>query len=220
MPGNTFVFLGSSFALVIDECFSYKQAASLKDHSFGSWFRFFWDHWFRFFGPMHYLTIDQEGALAGYEGGSLCDKLGICRVISGSDSAKGVRSARHTRTGLAEQHVRLTKSTMLKLHHDAKAQGIECDLEQAAAETTAAHNALLTFRGVSPNVGVLGIAPRELYELDNTSCDAAPFDTGLAEAASQAIAIRHPARAATLQTVAEHRLAMAHRTRPQQTYLS
>ena len=145
---DAFVLNGVSLALVVDECFSYKQAASLKSHSFDSWFQFFWDNWIRFFGPMHYLTIDQEGALAGCEGGSFCDKLGIQRIIAGSDSAMGVRSARHTRTGLAEAHVRLTKSTMLKLHHDAKTQGLELSLEQAAAETSAAHNALLTFRGV------------------------------------------------------------------------
>jgi hypothetical protein len=74
-----FVLNGVSYALVIDECFCYKQAAQLKDHTFDTWFSFFWANWFRFFGPMHYLTVDQEGALAGTECGTLCDKYNISR---------------------------------------------------------------------------------------------------------------------------------------------
>ena len=89
-------------------------------------------------------------------------------------------------------------------------------MEQLAMEASAAHNSLLTFRGVSPNVGVLGINPRDFFEIDNTTCDAALFDTGPADAATKAASIRHLARAATLQTIAEQRLALAARTRPQQ----
>ena len=82
---------------------------------------------------MHYLTIDQEGALAGTEMGVLCDKYNISRVLAGSDSAKGVRAARQTRTGLAEAHVRLTKSTMRKLAQSARTEGLEVTPEQLAA---------------------------------------------------------------------------------------
>jgi hypothetical protein len=104
---------------------------------------------------------------------------------------------------------------MRKLAHSAKTEGLEITPEQLAAETSAAHNTLLTFRGVTPNVGVLGINPREFFEIDNPSPEQ-PFDTGAADAASRAASIRHLARATTLQTVAEQRLAAAHRTRPTQ----
>ena len=33
-----FVLNGVSYALIIDECFCYKQAAQLKDHTYDTWF--------------------------------------------------------------------------------------------------------------------------------------------------------------------------------------
>ena len=146
---------------------------------------------------------------------SLCDKWGIERMLAGSDPSKGVKQAWHTHTGIVERHIALIKSTMLKLESDCRAQGIDVEPAHLAMEASAAHNSLLTFSGVTPNTGVLGISPRELYEVDNTSPDAA-FSADQADAATKAVTLRHMARAATLQTVAESRLALASKTRPQQ----
>ena len=35
-----------------------------------------------------------------------------------------------------------------------------------------AQNLLLTFNGVSPAIGVMGVTPRDLFEVDNESLDA------------------------------------------------
>ena len=67
VQADCFVLLGVHYCLVIDELFRYKQACSIKDHSADTFKDFFLANWVRFFGPMMYLVVDQEGALAGIE---------------------------------------------------------------------------------------------------------------------------------------------------------
>ena len=158
--------------------------------------------------------MDQEGAFSGHEMASLCDKFGIERIVTGSDPVKSHGKARHTATGLAEKHIHLLKSTMLKLHADAVERGLDVSKEDLVAESSMAHNCLLTFNGVSPVTGVLGRCPRDLYEIDNTTLDAQPSHT--ADLSEVATHLRILAKSAALQTVAEQRLSLAQHTNPQQ----
>ena len=137
--------------------------------------------WFRFFGCPHYMVVDQGGAFSGFEMASLCDRYRIERILAGSENVRsGLSKAKHTSTALAEKHIHLLKSTMLKLHADCVESGDSVSREELVAEACLAHNALLTFNGVTPSVGVLGNAPRDLYELENTSPDAIPRPAGVA----------------------------------------
>ena len=70
-----------------------------------------------------------------------------------------------------------------------------------------AHNLLLTFNGVTPATGVLGVTPSDYFEIDNGNVDDTAGDPHVAH--DRAVAVRIIAKAAALQTVAEARLARA-----------
>ena len=211
---DIFFILGGEFIMIVDELFRYKQAELIKDRSFDTMSATLLESWFRFFGPPRYVTIDQEGALAGAQFAMVCDKFGITRIVAGSDPTH-VGQGKHTKTGLAEKHVDLVKLTMLKIHADCREQSIDISLRDLGREASMAHNLLLTFNGITPATGVFGVTPREYFDLDNTTLDAGDSgDTALHH--DRAVKQRMIAKAAALQTVAEHRLAHASRTKPHQ----
>ena len=77
-----------------------------------------------------------------------------------------------------------------------------------------AHNLLLTFNGVAPAAGVFGITPRDYFELDNSTLDGEnAITTELAH--DKAGRQRMIAKSAAIRSVAERRLALANRSRPQ-----
>ena len=104
---------------------------------------------------------------------------------------------------------------MLKMHADIVEAGLPVDYDMIAAESSCAHNCLLTHHGVTPSLGVLGNIPRELYEIDNESQDAVNANSAM----SYAVRYRSIAKAACLQAVAERRFSLANRTNNQQQEL-
>ena len=126
--------------------------------------------------------------------------------------------ARHSHTGVVERHIRLLRITMRKLHADLSEVGIAPSPRTIYWESLAAHNSLLTFGGVIPNQGVLGITPRDYFDMGDAT-PALEKPTTLAGAAEEAMLIRHQSRGPALKTVAGYRLSLANRSSTQQLYL-
>ena len=215
VQADAFNLFDMDWNLMIDECFRYKSTEHLPDHSYASWVKTFMVGWFRFFGPPVILTVDQEGALKGDEMGMLCDRFRVQRRLGGSDpSRSGKPGSKHTQTGLVERHVGLVKSTALKVHADYLEQGMPTDKESKIVllhEVSMAHNTLFVINGVSPNMGVLGQLPREFDDIENPSlADGKQMDQMIA--ADRAISVRRIAKACTLKTIAESRLAKSDNT--------
>ena len=159
------------FILIVDECARYKTSGRLPNREFETLMKFFLYCWFRWFGPPRQLVSDQDSTFRSTEMARLCDRYHIQRVLAGSDPQKFSSGGKHTTTGLAESHVKLHQLTMLILKEDIKNSGFEISNDELAIETSMAHNALLTFNGVTPNMCVLGIEPREHFSLENTTIE-------------------------------------------------
>ena len=113
---------------------------------------------------MRVLVMDQDGGIRSIRSGKRLENLGIIRRLKGSTVA-----GEHTATGLAESHVRLSKLTMLKIHAAAKKAGLLVEDEDIGFETGMAHNCVLSFGGVSPNMAALGQHPHGHYEFEDSS---------------------------------------------------
>lgn len=99
----------------VDELFKFKLGDEVSAHpATDEYIQLLLDIWLRMFGPMIFLAVDSECALASIEIASACDKLGIQRILDGSDPGASKRRCKHTSTGLVEKRVDLTKSTMRK----------------------------------------------------------------------------------------------------------
>ena len=202
-----FFLFGKAFQLYIDELFKYKSGDMIANKSFDVLYRTFMSSWGRFFGPPIILKTDQEGALAGTEFATVCDRLMIQLMLAGS-------TEKHTVTGTVERYISIVKSIMLKVHSKMISKGMSIDFGVLFQEACVATNCLLTHNGVCPAIGVSGQLPRDFLEVDNNSPANDVMLPG--EACSDAIIVRHIAKASTLQAVLERRLAMANNTRPHQ----
>ena len=111
--------------------------------------------------------LDAGPLNSSLELGMMCDRFGIKRVLAAS-----ALDGKHTLTSDAERHIGLLKVTMLKMHADIVEAGLPVDYDMIAAESSCAHNCLLTHHGVTPSLGFFGNIPRKLYEIDNESQDA------------------------------------------------
>ena len=220
MQCDGYTLLGFDFMMIIDECFRYKQSDLLVNKTATFLKKLFLTMWIRYFGPPHYMVVDADGTLASSEIAVMCDAWDIKRVLSGSDPQRAGMQSKHTTTGLAEKHIHLLKDTTLKAHADCAEAGIEVEIVDLVQESCVAHNSLLTFNGVAPNLGVLGYQPRDLYEIENASLDAYPRPTGARDVAEIASTIRLHCKSATMKTIAETRLAQSVSTKPQQIQLT
>ena len=206
--------------MFIDELFKYKQTDVIDDRTFQTLSSVWLQVWIRFFGPPVNFTVDQEGALASTECAMMCDRFNTRRILAGSDPQRGKIGGKHTKTGLAERHIALLKLTILKTWADILSQGLSVTKRDAISESGMAHNALLSFQGVTPNQGVLGVSIKDYFELDNDSCDAGGGPIDVADASDIATRVRLASKTSTLQAIAEYRLAAAHNTKSQQLDLS
>ena len=198
-------FLGTNLLVVVDLLFKMKGGGVLDDMTAKNLCQVFMNQWIKFYGPPRKVICDQGGNFAGLEFGTFLERLGIKRQLGGSD-ARRIGSA-HTATGTVEKANDLLKTTMLKLYCDLSDAGIPVEISEVFSEACAAHNELLTFNGVTPNMGVFGRPSRDLYDLCNSSPQAG--SSSPEDVADRAVLLRQHAKAAVLRSVAEHRLARA-----------
>ena len=215
VQADAFEIWGNPYLLIVDELFQFKSGDLLLDQTYDAYSVAFFGAWIRFFGPPLQITSDQGGALASEDWAALCDKLNIKRVLAGSDpSHGGTKGAKHTKTGLVEKHVDLTRLTMLKLHAYMTELGEEVS-EKAVLfyETCCAHNMLLLVNGVAPIVGVLGNIPRDYHDLSNSAVS--NFEGPRDDYAEYSTKVRLLAKVAALRAIVERRLTQAERSKPQ-----
>ena len=214
VQADSFEALGDSYLLLVDELYQFKSGEQLDDQSYDSYAWAAISSWIRFFGPPACITSDQGGALASDDFAAFCDKYNINRILAGSDpSHGGTKGAKHTKTGLVEKHVDLTRLTMLKLHAYMQELGIEVlDKRILFYETCCSHNILLMVNGVAPIVGVLGNLPRDYHDLGNSSV--ANFEGSTTDIAEYSTKVRLLAKVAALRSIVERRLVQAEKSRP------
>ena len=101
---------------MIDEHIRYKLNDHMTEKTAQEFLHCLTRTWFRYFGPMEYMVMDQEPAATSDLRGVTCDRFSIRRVFAGTDA--------HAVTGLAESHIRLTKLVALKPHEDCQREGL------------------------------------------------------------------------------------------------
>ena len=205
--------MGADFLVIVDQLFKFKGGGILTDMSASVLTETFMNQWVKFYGAPRKIICDQGTNLAGNTFGLFLERLGTQRQFGGSD-----RAGKHTATGTVEKAIDLLKVTMMKLYADLSEAGVPITVNELFSEACSAHNELLTFNGVTPNMGVFGRPSRDLYDLCNPSPSIG--NSSPEEAAEKAVALRHHAKAAVLRTIAEHRLARAQHAHTQSTELA
>ena len=91
---------------------------------------------------------DQEGGLVSNEATAFFDRLGIGRLLVGTDGS--------TTKGLVERHIQLTKLGMLRFKKTAKDSNINVTDGECCQEICQAQNLLLDYAGGVPQVALTG----------------------------------------------------------------
>ena len=208
---DLFFLYGRWFVLFIDECTRYKVLGGMESRSGSTHLKKMLYLWMRVFGPPRVLVSDQEGGLSSARSAAELERFSIIRRLKGSDA-----QGRHTGTGLAEIHVKLSKLSMRKIKAECDLLGLEIDLDDIAYESGMAQNCLLEYGGYTPAQAVLGHNPRPFLELEDRTMTAivgARDDTpGLFETTAR---LRNIAGASILRSLVEIRLARANATTTQ-----
>ena len=204
-------FMGHTFVLFVDELFRFKLGAVLKDGQTTKHLSdAFMKTWVGIFGPPKKLVCDQGTNLASKEMAEWCDRLNIERILGGAEPNK---PGRHSLTGLVEKHIDLVKMTMSKMFADLADSRQEVDVSLLLTEACMGHNTLLTFSGVIPICAVLGQPPRDYTD----AASPALTDQDPNSLVERSVLYRQHAKAATLRSVAEWRIAKAAHHHKQQS---
>ena len=211
---DLFFLWQKNWLIIIDEATRYKIVGQLESKRGNTTLTAILKHWLRYFGPMRVLTTDQEGGIKTDDAAQVCDKYSIIRRLKGSYG--------HTATGLAERHIELTTSIMLKGKADVEKDGLtEITDEDLAFEAGMAQNIMLEYGGFTPCQCVLGHNPRGYYEFEADTLEAHLGATSLSpDIFEQHMRARSQAKQNTLQSVVEQRIARAEHSRPQKVDLS
>ena len=138
-----------------------------------------------------------------------CEAFDIQRDLAGSQG--------HTKTGLAERRLGLIKLGALKLYHQVQRQGLRLSQDECVVEAAMACNSLLVYGSSTPNQGLLGYEPRDLYNIDNTAHAATSGASSAApDYVESSIRSRLLAKEAIIQSVLEHRIAESAHSKTQQ----
>ena len=166
------------------------------------WYTTFVSVWVRYFGPCLTLVSDQEGADISDLISRTCEAFDINRDLAGSEG--------HTKTGLAERRLGITKIGALKLWHQVQKQGLKLSQDECVVEACMVTNAILVYGSATPNQALLGYEPRDTFDLDNTSQAAtSTASSANADYIESTIRGRLLAKEAIIQAIIEHRIAEA-----------
>ena len=105
---------------------------------------------------------------------------------------------------------------MLKLKADLDEAGSPPTMAELAAVVMMAPNQLLQYGGVSPSTAVIGVNPRELYDMENSALESRSSPSPDEDYLERSVRNRMLAKPAILRSVAEHRMVEANKSRPQQ----
>ena len=194
------------FLLIIDEHLRYKVTAQIADRKQETIMRWLLHHWIRYFGPMETLVFDQEGSVTSEAFSRFCDRFSVSRVFSGTDD--------HTRTGLVERHIFLTRLCALKIFTQCQQEGLAVSKDEIAQEAGMCQNLMISYENATPAQGLLGYTPRDYYTPETTALDSY---TGAIESSpdvgERAVRLRLIAKSMIMQGIIEERIARANRTR-------
>ena len=131
--------MGQNFHFLIAQCIRWKTGDELQSKQPHDLLRALVYLWIRIWGPMQTLMSDQEGGFVSNEATAFFDRLGIGRVLVGTDGS--------TTKGLVERHIQLTKLGMLRFKRTAKDSNINVTDGECCQEICQAQNLLLDYAG-------------------------------------------------------------------------
>lgn len=204
---------------MIDQASRYRVVATLANKMGQTILHAMLKHWIRYFGAPYECLSDQEGGLKAEETAVVCERYAILRRLGGTGAAtaaSGKNAARHTKTGVAERAIQITKLCMLKCWSDVKRDGLACTQEDVAFESGMAGNTTLEYGGITPNQVVFGHNPRGLYEMEAGTIVA---HEGAAQCSPDTfesyLRLRMFAKKRMHQSLMEYRLAVAAKSKQQ-----
>ena len=179
----------------IDACTRFSMTEIVKDKETDTLLSALQQSWFKHFGPLRALVVDQEGGVTGPGAASWFE----AREVELKPRAKGLHA------DIVERHHAILRRQFHLLDSNATTEGINASFAALIAEATFAKNVLFNMGGASPYECVYGRVP-PLVTLSEHQAPEAVDDT-------DADRLRHLALQSMMQAMSEAKARRAEQTK-------